>query len=134
MASPIHKCPRFPSDGDIITIYHFLYKPSCPRDCVEIDFYWPSHPEKPPAHPNHLYRNYQKHKVAKTMEFSLPKVFSLLPFLTTSPSTSKHILPSTSTQLVDVPSLEPMVIDLNSPNMSCNTNFNQHAHQCHKKN
>ena len=37
-SSPIHKCLKFPHDGNIININNSLYKPSHPQDCAEIDF------------------------------------------------------------------------------------------------
>ena len=58
------------------------------------------------------------------MELSLPKGYSSAHVLHTSPSTSKLVLPSKSIEPIDVPSLEPIIVDPNPPIAFCKTIHN----------
>lgn len=98
------------------------------------------YPEKLPTGPDHLYRNYQQHKVAKIIELSLPEGCLPPPILPNSSAPFAPILSSTSivsnisSQLVDVPSVEPMVFYPNPSAIPRKIVCNQHACQRHKNN
>ncbi|GLJ18154.1 hypothetical protein SUGI_0320750 [Cryptomeria japonica] len=41
IASPIHKCLKFPHNGEVVTVNHSLFKPAERTSSIPIDYFWP---------------------------------------------------------------------------------------------
>lgn len=69
--SPIHKCLKFPHNGETIIINHSLFRPIERSLGVPIDYFWPQQFQSLPPRSNDLFQSYQKWK--KDMILSLSK-------------------------------------------------------------
>lgn len=62
IASPIHKCLKFPHNGEIITVNHSLFQPIERMPSVPIDYFWPKQFQSLPPRSDALFQSYQKWK------------------------------------------------------------------------
>ncbi|MGI4458298.1 hypothetical protein ACR2WA_25535, partial [Klebsiella pneumoniae] len=60
IASPIHKCLKFPHNGEVVTVNHSLFKPAERTSSVPIDYFWPKQFQSLPPRSDHLFKSYQK--------------------------------------------------------------------------
>ncbi|GLJ39441.1 hypothetical protein SUGI_0805560 [Cryptomeria japonica] len=73
IASPIHKCLKFPHNGEVVIVNHSLFKPVERTSSIPIDYFWPKQFQSLPPQSDHLFKSYQKWKKGMILSLSEPR-------------------------------------------------------------
>lgn len=112
IASPIHKCLKFPHNGEVVTINHSLFKPTERTSSVPIDYFWPKQFQSLPPRSDHLFKSYQKWKKDMILSLSEPRT----PKLDTPIILEKEFLPlKDKTNVFPQEDSQPTPMDVTMP-------------------
>lgn len=112
IASSIHKCLKFPHNGEVVTVNHSLFKPAERTSSVPIDYFWPKQFQSLPPRSDHLFKSYQKWKKDMILSLSEPRTPKLdIPIVL-----EKEVLPlKDKTNVFPQEDSQPIPMDVTMP-------------------